>query len=126
VGSEIVRGHSAYHLDCIPRADRRIKHGLGVLQVHVQPWIDQQDLAFVQVDEELMKKHDGMLPGTKASLNWMPFDGAWLPTVLAMSGQAELKRKMIRFDTKYSYSDYRRFRAEVRILDESANPLNPR
>ncbi|MGB7171810.1 MAG: hypothetical protein WBD32_22585 [Acidobacteriaceae bacterium] len=119
LGSEVVREHNAYHLDCLPRKDRKPKgrREAAFTQVHVQVWISEQNYAFARVDEELLKKHDGMLPGTTASLNWTPVDGVWLPQMLAVSGEADLKGKAIRFDTRYSYSDYKRFRTEVRVLD---------
>jgi hypothetical protein len=129
VGTEVVNGRPAVHLDCTPRNDMKPKEKEEAwgMQFHLQVWIDQRDHAFARVDAELLHKRDGMLPGTTATLTWAPVDGVWLPARTDMHGHAALKRNAITFDTEYTYSNYRKFRTDIRILNSpSATEDDPR
>lgn len=119
LGSEVVNGHSTFHLDCLPLKDIKPRGNHDAKNIHVQAWIDKQDHAFVRVDEGLQKGRDGILPGASLSLNWAPFDGVWLPIQVSETGQARLKGNLIRFDTRFLYCNYKRFKTEMHILNNS-------
>ena len=120
VGTEMLNGRPAVHLDCTPRSDVKPK-GKEVakgMQFHIQIWIDKEAQAFARVDAELLKDRDEMRSGTFARLTWTPIDGVWLPARVDIHGHAKFGRGFVMFDTDYTYSDYKRFGTDTRILSE--------
>lgn len=118
VGSEILNGRPNVYLDCTPRSDVKPKgkEDHKGMQFHLQVWIDKHDQAFARVDAELLRNRDEMISGTAATLTWAPIDGAWLPTKVEINGKAKLGKGLVTFDTVYTYSNYKRFRTDVRVL----------
>lgn len=120
VGTEMLNGRPAVHLDCTPRSDVKPKgkEAAKGMQFHLQVWIDEGEQAFARVDAELLKNRDEMRSGTTAKLAWAPIDGVWLPTRVDIHGQAKFGRGFVMFDTDYIYGDYKRFGTDIRILSE--------
>jgi len=120
VGTEMMNGRPAVHLDCSPRSDVKPKgkEAAKGMQFHLQIWIDEDEQAFARVDAELLKDRDEMRSGTTARLTWTPVAGVWLPTRVDIRGQAKLGRGLVRFDTDYIYSEYKRFETDIRVLSE--------
>ena len=120
VGTEMLNGRSAVHLDCTPRSDIKPKgkEAAKGMQFHLQVWIDEDEQAFARVDAELLKNRDEMRSGTRAELTWAPIDGVWLSTRVDIHGQAKFGRGFVTFDTDYIYSGYKRFGTDIRILSE--------
>ena len=122
VGTDSLNGRSALHLDCMPLGGRKPKDpekARGMLY-HLQVWIDVEDQAFARVDAELLRKDRALLPGTLSSIRWQPVDGVWLPVTMETHGRAVQRnagrKRVISFATEYSFTNYRRFRTEVKVL----------
>jgi len=119
IGIEPIDGRNSVHLDCTPRRDRK-PHGKAPAQgmnFRVQVWVDEQDHTFARVDAQLLKNQDGFLPGSRISLVWSPVEEVWLPTKMSVRGETKARHGPVQVETEYSFSAYRRFRTDVRILN---------
>ncbi len=122
VGTDFLNGRNALHLDCTPLRGHKPKDpdkARGMLY-HLQVWIDLEDQAFARVDAQLLRKDGAILPDTRSSITWQPVDGVWLPATMEMHGQALQRnaggKRIVSFATEYSFTNYRRFRTEVKVL----------
>jgi hypothetical protein len=119
IGTETLNGRPAIHIDCVPRAHwtAKTEKGLQALNVHVQVWIDVQDQIFSRYDGELLAPMNGMMSGTEASVSFQPIDGIWLPSHTTVQGQSKQGKSIIDFKTELTYSNFQKFRVDVRVLD---------
>lgn len=122
VGTDVLNGRSAIHLDCAPLRRHKPKDpekARGVLY-HLNIWIDMQDHAFARVDAGLLRRDGDILPGTASTLAWQPIEGVWLPSTMEMHGKAVQREgrgsRTISFATEYAFTNYRRFRTDVRVV----------
>jgi hypothetical protein len=118
VGTENLNGRPSIHIDCVPRTGITPKNHdeAEALRVHVQIWIDVQDQIISRFDGKLIREVNGMMPGSEASASFVPIDGVWLPLHSVVCGRAK-NGKFLRLKTEISYSDFRRFRVDVHVLD---------
>jgi hypothetical protein len=126
VGLTKVNGRDAFEFFCKPRADIKPKTRADAFSTdfNVHVWIDSNALEFLQVEAQLLKDHNHMLPGTTALMNWAPVDGVWLPQQTIIRGTAKDRRSIIHFETEYEYGDYRKFHSSSRIVS-SPVPVTP-
>lgn len=76
IGLNKVGGRDAFELLCTPRTDIRPKNvDRAGTQFSVRVWVDAHDLAFSQVQAELLADHNRILSRTTASISWVPVDG---------------------------------------------------
>jgi hypothetical protein len=121
VGTEILDGHPAIHIDCIPRAGIEAKNEResNALSVHVQVWIDVQEQTFSRFDGELLAPVNGLMPGSDASLSFLPLNGVWLPSQSIFHGRSKLGNSVVSVKTILTYSNFQKFRVDVRVLDNN-------
>jgi hypothetical protein len=126
VGLDAVNGRDAFEFLCTPRTDIKPKEKADRkgTQFKVRVWIDARDLRFTRVKAELLKDHNHMLSGTIATINWAPEDGIWLPLEMSIQGHAKEGKTVIRFQTEYRYSNYRKFHSDSRVVG-TPTPVAP-
>jgi hypothetical protein len=126
VGTEIVGGRPATHIDCVPRSRIVAKNEResNALHVHLQVWIDIQDQIFSRFDGELLAPVNGLMPGSAASLSFLPVNGIWLPWKSTFNGRTKLRKSIVSVKTNLTYSNFEKFRVDVRVLD-NARPNLP-
>ena len=126
IGLTKVNGRDAFEFLCEPRTDIKAKTKADAIgtDFNVHVWIDANDLGFLQVEAELLKEHDHMLPGTTATMSWAPVDGVWLPQQTVIHGTTKDRRSIVSFETEYRFSDYRKFHSNSRIVG-AAVPVAP-
>ena len=120
VGTEVLNGRPAIHIDCVPRTGIGAKNEKesDALRVHIQVWIDVEDNTFSRFDARLLASVNGLMPGSEASVSYTPINGVWLPLRTIVRGQA-IDAKAPCFRTEVSYSNFKKFRVDVRVLDRN-------
>ena len=118
VGVNPVNGRDAFEYLCTPRDDIKPKSKADRLatRYRMRVWVDATDLAFSQIEAELLTDENHMLSGTTTSIAWTPLDGVWLPQQMIINGKAREGRSVIQFQTEYRYSDYRKFHSSSRMV----------
>jgi hypothetical protein len=87
-------------------------------------WFDQETLALVRREAELREDFRGLGKGTKLLLETTRVEGVHLPRLMLIEILPETQpngtasRKKPRQVTEQALSEYRRFGAEVRVIDE--------
>lgn len=121
VGTEILDGRPAIHIDCTPRAgiDPKNEEESNALRVHLQVWIDVQDQIFSRLEGELLAPVNGLMPGSHASVSFLPLNGIWLPWQSTFNGRTKLRRSIVAVKTDLTYSNFQKFRVDVRVLDNA-------
>jgi hypothetical protein len=117
IGTEPVNGRSAYVLQAAPRPGYRAesKYGKMVAKVEGKIWVDQQDLAWVKVDGEVIQPFAMGLflarvqRGSHITMEQTRIaDGIWLPKQIEVRANAKLFFiKNLTIDRILSYSGYR-------------------
>jgi hypothetical protein len=120
VGTEVLNGRPAIHIDCVPRIGIAAKNEKesDALRVHLQVWIDEEDITFSRFDARLLESVNDLMPGSEASVSYTAVNGVWLPLRTIVRGQAK-HAKAPCFRTEVSYSDFKKFRVDVRVLDRN-------
>jgi hypothetical protein len=97
VGTEILDGRSAVHIDCVPRPGIEAKSDeeSNALRVHLQIWIDIQDQIFSRLDGELLAPVNGLMAGSHASVSFLPVNGIWLPWQSTFNGRTKLRKSTV-------------------------------
>jgi hypothetical protein len=125
IGLNKVGGRDAFEYLCTPRTDIKPKNAdKAGTQFSLRVWVDANDLAFSQVQAQLLADHNRILSGTTASISWVPAEGVWLPERMVIRGKAKRGRSTVGFETEYRFSDYKRFHSSSRIVG-AALPLAP-
>jgi hypothetical protein len=119
VGTEILDGRPAVHFDCVPRAgiDAKNQEESNALRVHLQVWIDVQDQIFSRLDGQLLAPVNGLMPGSHASVSFLPVNGIWMPWQSTFNGRTKLRKSIVSVKTDLTYSNFQKFRVDVRVLD---------
>lgn len=117
IGLNKVNGRDAFEYLCTPRTDIKPKNSdKAGTQFSLRVWVDANELAFFQIEAKLLSHRNGMLPGTTASISWLPSEGVWLPEHMVIRGKAKAGRSVVGFETEYLFSDYKRFHSDSRIV----------
>ena len=127
VDTESINGRMAIHIDCIPRTELKAKNEeeSEALSVHVQIWIDVQDKMLSRFDGELIAPVNGMTSGSSASVSYLPIDGVWLPSHILVRGEMKRGKSIVGFKTDQTYSNFKKFRVDIRMLDRDNDEFPP-
>jgi hypothetical protein len=123
VGTEAVNGRPAYVLQAEPRPEYRpeSKYGRMIARVEGKIWVDQQELAWVKVDGQVIQPFSmglflaRVLRGSHITMEQTRVaDGIWLPRQIEVRANAKvLFIKTLMIDRILSYSSYRQITSEV-------------
>jgi hypothetical protein len=121
VATEILDGRPSVHIDCVPRSeiDANNEEESNALRVHLQVWIDVEDQIFSRLDGELLAPVNGLMPGSHASVSFLRVNGIWLPWQSTFNGRTKLRKSIVGVRTDLTYSNFQKFRVDVRVLDSS-------
>ncbi len=124
-GSEPVDGRDAWVITADPRPEYRPKNKQArfLRRLRMKAWVDKQETQVVRLDAEAIDdisvglfliniSRGAHLGLEQARIN----DEVWLPRHMSVNGNARFLFKHVNFDVDAAYSNYRKFRAESRIV----------
>jgi hypothetical protein len=122
-GEETVRGRRAYRVEGSPKPGFHpaTDDEKEALNYQMNVWLDAEDLCFARVEMEVVGDHSRVKRGSLIQQDSARNeDGVWLPTAIAFRYNVRFF-KMIggRGEHTTTYSDYRKFQVDSRILDAS-------
>jgi hypothetical protein len=126
-GEEALNGGHAYVIDATPKPGYKPKSASASILPHVKArfWIDKTDYQWIKVSVETLStiSFAGFLlriaPGTEATMEQVRInDEVWLPKSVEVKVAAKVALvKSMRLEIHTTYSDYKKFQADSRIVD---------
>ena len=130
-GEENVNGAPAYVLEGMPKPGYRPTNKTTELfpKLKVKIWIDKKDYRWVRIDLETLDtiSFAGFLiriaKGTHARIETARInDEVWLPKRAEIKGSVRIALiKVIRGEFIFTYTDYKKFQADSRVITETAH-----
>jgi hypothetical protein len=127
--SEQIAGHNAYVLDAVPKPGYQPRHKQAKIlpKFRFRVWLNSEDCSWIKLDAEATDTitYGGILArigkGTRLLIEQTEVnDEIWLPRHVAVKVGARLMLlKKLNLDLDITYSDYRKFRAESRVVPGS-------
>ena len=125
-GEEVLHGRSTWVIDGTPRSGFKAQHKGARILPKIKPrfWIDQQDYTWVKVRGDVTDTISfGLVlarlhKGTQFELQQMRVNNeVWLPQNVEVHIDARVALlKNVNEEVHVTYSDYRKFRSETRIM----------
>jgi hypothetical protein len=129
--SEPIDGHTAYVIDAEPKPgyQPRSKQAKLLPKFHFRVWLNAEDCNWIKLDAEALDTIalGGILArigkGAHVEIEQTQVNGeVWLPRHIAIKAGARiLLLKKLNLDADFTYSDYRKFRTETRILSTTGD-----
>ena len=134
VGSDVVNGRDVWVIDCTPRTDfspkTKEEHYLPKLKGRL--YIDKQELTWVKVEAELIDNISfGLFLADLKKSATMEFDATkingevWLPVEYKVDANARLLWTHKSFAETGTFSNYRKYTAEAKIVGEAKEVTPP-
>jgi len=133
-GEEALNGGHAYVIDATPKPGYKPKSSSASILPHLKArlWIDKTDYQWIKVSVETLStiSFAGFLvrlaPGSVVNLEQVRInDEVWLPKSVEVKVAARVALvKTMRLELHTTYSDYKKFQADSRIVEES-EPKQP-
>jgi hypothetical protein len=133
-GEESLNGGHAYVIDATPKPGYKPKLSSASILPHLKArfWIDKTDYHWIKLSAETLStiSFAGFLvriaPGTEATMEQVRINGeVWLPKSMEVKVAARVALvKTVRLELSTTYSDYKKFQADSRIVDVS-EPRQP-
>lgn len=133
VGPETVDGHAVWVVDAKPKPGYRGKAKRWELLTKFKGrlWIDQKELQWVRVEAETIAPVSfgwvlaRLEPGAKLTFQQSRLNSElWLPSKATTELNARLGFKKLRNDTVVTWQDYRKYRADSRIVSAEEAPAS--
>jgi hypothetical protein len=120
-GSDEIDGRKTLMFNAVPRAGTGGMKEISRdgLAFEMKLWVDEQDKVFSKIESKVIG--DGMRyeNGSLLGYNWKKVNGeAWLPVRYWFKGKVRYMMMNIPAETEQTYSDYKKFHAETRIITE--------
>jgi len=120
-GSDEIDGRKMLKFNAVPRigtgsVKEIVRDGLAY---EMKLWVDEQDKVFAKIEARVIA--DGMRyeNGSLLGYNWEKVNGeVWLPDRYWFKGKVRYMMMDVSAETDQSYSDYKKFRAETKIVTE--------
>lgn len=133
-GEEVLHGRSTWIIDAAPRPGFQAKHKEAKMLPKIKPrfWIDQQDYTWSKLRGEITDTISfGLViarlhKGSQFELQQMRVnDEVWLPQKFDVRLDARVALlKTLNADVQVTYSDYRKFRTEIKITPADSGSPN--
>ena len=131
VGPETIDGHAVWVIDAKPKPGYRgkAKHWELLTKFQGRLWIDQKELQWVRVEVETIAPVSfgwvlaRLEPGAKITFQQSRLNSdLWLPSRATTEVNARLGFKKLRNDAVVTWKDYRKYRADSRIVSTEEAP----
>ncbi|MGA9528615.1 MAG: hypothetical protein WBS24_10910 [Terriglobales bacterium] len=118
-GSDEIDGRKTLVFNAVPRpgSGGMKEMSRDGLAWEMKLWVDEQDKVFSKIDAKVIA--DGMRyeNGLVCEFNWQRVNGeAWLPVRYWIKGKVRYMMMNVPVETEQSYSDYKKFHADTKIV----------